>query len=387
MNDTSTALAIIEEKNVAQYFAPQGLDPILEKIKAEVKSVHLDISTVEGRKQIASLAYKVAKTKTALDELGKKLTEEQKRQIKAVDVERARAWDVLEALQKEVRSPLTEWENREKARVAAHEAALAAIPEHPAYGQFETAELLDKRLSHLEDLPAREWEEFADRAAMVRAQEMSRTRTLLEAARKREAEQAELARLRREEAERKQREHEERLKAEAAEQARVEAEAKAKAEAEAEALRVRAEQEEAERDRRRIQREKEEADQLAAEAEARAVKAEEDRLATIAKAEADRQAAEKAAVAAAQAAEQAKRDAELAVQRERERIEAERKAEADALAARESDKAHRAKINNQALNALIEHCGSATAPVTPELAKAVIAAIAKGLIPHVRIAY
>ena len=37
------------------------------------------------------------------------------------------AWDRLEALQKEVRQPLTDWENREKNRIAEHEAAIAEM--------------------------------------------------------------------------------------------------------------------------------------------------------------------------------------------------------------------------------------------------------------------
>ena len=342
-HESSNALAIIEEKNVARYFEPQGLDPVIEKIRAEVTSIVSDISTKTGREEIRSRAAKLARTKIALDELGKKLTEDQKRQIKAVDAERARAWDALEALQKEVRAPLTAWENKEKDRVAAHEAALAAIPESPAYGQHETAEELAERLTSLEQYPARDWEEFAERASLALFKELSRTRDLLASARKREAEQAELARLRQEEAERKQREHEERLKAEAAAKARAEAEAVAMAEA----VKI---------ERARV------------EAEERAEKAEAARIAAETKALADLKAAEQRAEAAAKA--------------ERDRIEAERKAEADATAAREADKAHRAKVNNEALNAVI-----ASAGVTPEIARAVISAIAKGLIPHVKIRY
>lgn len=392
---TENALALIEEKNLAQYFAPKGLDPVIEAIRTEVMGVVGDISTEKGRDEIRSRAFKVAKSKTAMDEMGKKLTEDQKKQIKAVDVERARAWDALEAIQKEVRQPLSDWENADKERIAGHEAALAAIPEHPGYGQHETAEEIRKRLNHLENLPPRKWEEFDARAAKITVDEISRTKTLLAAAQKREAEQAELARLRQEEADRKQREHEERLKTEAAATAKAEAEEKARKEAEAQAARVKAEQDaaaaeatrlkaeadKAEQDLIRIQREKDQAI-------VRAKKAEEDAAAAIVKAEVDKKAAaEKATRERVAAAEQAKRDEEAAVHRERERVEAEKKAEAEAAAKREADKKHMAKINNEALNAIIEHCNSEEVDVKPEVAKALIAAIAKGLIPHVKISY
>jgi len=378
VNDTATALAVIEPSNVAIYFKPQGLDPILEKIRDEAKSTLLDISTADGRKRIASLAYKVARTKTALDELGKKLTEDQKKQIKAVDAERARAWDALDALQKEIRAPLTEWEEKEKKRIADHEAALAAIAECPNHGQPETASALSQRLESLENRPPRDWQEFSSRAAKVLADEIERTKALLALAQKREAEQAELARLQKEEADRKQRERDERLKAEAAEKARLETERKAKEQADALAAQVKAEADAAAAREAEIQRKKDEA-------EARAKKAEEDRVAAVAKAEADRKAAEKKAEAdRLAAAEQAKRDADAAARREREKIEAEKKAEADAAAAREADKKHRAKINNEILAALLAR---SAVGFTEAMAKKVIEAVAKGEIPHVKISY
>src|SRR4051812_14164349 len=117
---SENALAIIEEKNVAEYFKPQGLDPIIEAIRKEVTGIVPDISTKKGREEIASLAYKVAKSKTALDEMGKKLVSGLKEKAKAIDAERSRAWEAVDAIQKGVRQPLTDWENAEKRRVAEH---------------------------------------------------------------------------------------------------------------------------------------------------------------------------------------------------------------------------------------------------------------------------
>ena len=382
---TENALAIIEKKNVAQYFMANGLDPILEKIRQEVTGIVLDISTDKGRKEIASLAYKVAKSKTALDDMGKELVSGIKEQAKAIDSERRRAWDALEAMQKEVRAPLTEWEKREKERIAGHEAALTEIETAGRLmrenWQTGSLEAMQNKIKELLD-DKRGWQEFTARAEWVKEQAITEIAAGIQKRFAYDAEQAELARLRQEEAARQQREHEERLQAQAAAKAKAEAEAKAKAEAEAEAVRVRAEQEKAEQERRRIQQEKEEA-------EARAEKAEEDRLAAIAQAEAQAKQAEAARLAALEKAEadrkaaeeKAKRDADLAAQRERDRIEAERKAEAEAAARREADVAHRAKINNEVLAALVK------TGLTEEAGKLVIKAMATGKIKHVRIEY
>src|ERR1700729_269981 len=112
-----SALALVETVTAVQVFTENGLDSILERIEKEARTTALDISTPKGRKEIASLAHKIAKSKTALDKMGKDLVSGWKDKAKKVDAERARAWDRLEALQEETRQPLTEWENREKDRV------------------------------------------------------------------------------------------------------------------------------------------------------------------------------------------------------------------------------------------------------------------------------
>ncbi len=376
---TENALAPIEEKNVAQYFVAKGLDPIIEKIREEVTSVVSDISTAKGRDEIRSRAHKVAKSKTALDDMGKKLVAGIKEQAKAIDLERSRAWDAMEAIQHEVRAPLTEWENAEKERIAKHEADIAEIING---GQFTSdnwqtlpMDAMADRLKEIEALVTWTWQEFAARAKQAIDDSTAKIRAAIEKRKAHEAEQAELARLRQEEADRKQREHEERLKAEAAAKAKQEAEVAAKAEAEALAAKVKAEQEAAAKREETARREK-------AEAEDRANRAEEARIAAEAKAKADREAAaEKARQDAIAAAEKAKRDAEAAAQREREKIEAERKAEAEAAAKREANTKHRAKINNEALAVLV------SLGLTEEAGKTVIQAIAKGEVPHVAISY
>ena len=166
---TDNALALIEPKNAAQYFTANGLDPVFEKIREQATGLVTDISTDKGRKEIASLAYKVAKSKTAVDDMGKQLVSGMKEQVKAIDAERSRAWDAIEAIQKQVRAPLTEWENAEKERVAKHEEWIGILEGHASFGitnpcSAEVRERIDQLVKF-----KRDWQEFSSRAESVTA--------------------------------------------------------------------------------------------------------------------------------------------------------------------------------------------------------------------------
>ena len=368
----STEIAVIEIANPLQVFStPKGLDAIIDKIEAEVKNIDSDISTEKGRDNIRSIAFKLAKSKTALDKMGLDLTETQRLQIAAVNVERKRAWERMETLQAEIRKPLTDWENTEKLRVSERELALSEMIGLTL--QFnntadDTVENIEKRINRLQEIgKSLDWHEFTQRAQDTHKSSYDALRAMLDRRIKIDAEQAELDRLRKEDAERKQKEHEDRIAKEAADKARIDAEAKAKAEAEALAAKVKAEQDKAEQEKQRIIKDKEDAEAKAKEAE---TKAEMEKIAA--------EGREKAAKI------QAEKDAEASAQRERDKIAAEKKTEADALAKREADKNHRKKINNEAKAAILKVGAILDAE---ERSEAIIAAIAKGAIPHVKIEY
>lgn len=340
------ALVTIETLTPAVVFADGGVESIISKLEAEVRSITTDISTDSGRKSIASLAYKVARSKTALDDMGKELVSDLKAKAGKIDAERRVIRERLDALKDEVRKPLTDWENAEKDRVAAHEAALLAIVESPEYGRTETASELSARLNYLRNYPSREWQEFSERAAATLKGEIARTVDLLATAERLEAERAELERLRAEQAAREKQEREERIAREAAERARAEAEAKAKREADEAATKAEAE-------RRRVEKEK-------ADAIARAERAEAERKA---------------------AAERAEREKVAAVEAERKRAADAAAKEAAQAAAREADTKHRASVNRAAVAALV------AGGLSDEAAKLAITLIAKREVPAVSISY
>lgn len=391
-------LITIENVTPLQLFSEGGLDSIIGRIETEARREAVDISTAKGRDEVKSLAFKIAKSKTAIDKMGKELTAEWKEKSKKVDAERSRAWDRLELLQKEIRQPLTDWENRDKARTEEHEAQIAAMQALAVPHDYQTVKSVQESIDALQRWHNYDWEEFSYRAKQANEAILDTLQKRLVVGKRLEAEQAELERLRKEEIDRKQREHEERLKKEAADQARLEAESVAKKLADEEAARVRAEQEKAEQERIRIEREKQEAlnrvaraeaDRIAVEEKAKAdavaakereAKAENERLTAEAKAKADAEAA------AIEAEKQAKIREEAAAQKERDIAAATARKEAEETAKREADKKHRATINNEALAAISLLTGE-DIDEKESSARKIVEAIAKGQVPHTKISY
>lgn len=336
-------LAEVPPKETAMqvYSSANGLDPFLQKIREEIDGFVPDVTTRKGRDAIASIAYKVARSKTALDNVGKELVAELKEVPKKIDAERKRMRDLLDGWQAEVRQPLTEWEEAEKARVAKHEAGIAQLKNTNTEGM--TAALIGARIQDLDTCEiGPDWEEFESEAHRVKAASLATLREALAAREKYESEQAELAELRRKLAEQEQKDREARIAQEAADKAKREAEQSAQAERDAAAQRERDLELQAERAKR-----------AELEAKQRAEQAERDALA-------------KAELAAA-AERQRQAD-------EQARIEREAKA-------READKAHKKTINNEALAALV------AGGMPEECAKQAITLIAQRRIPHITISY
>lgn len=117
-----TDLVVIEKQNaMAVFTTKEQLDPIIEAIEKEARSLVPDVSTRKGRDAIASMAHKVARSKTYIDNAGKDLVAELKALPKQIDESRRIVRERLEALKDEVRRPLTEWE-AEQERIKAEQA-------------------------------------------------------------------------------------------------------------------------------------------------------------------------------------------------------------------------------------------------------------------------
>ena len=157
----------IEEKNALSIFNGSSVDRIVGDIEDEVRGFAFDVSSVKGRKDIASMAHKVSRSKTALDGLGKSLVGDWKAKAKVVDQERKMLRDRLDALRDEVRRPLTEWEEAE-AKKAEEEAVKKEIAQAFEFAVIEN-ELFDKN----REIQRREEEAEKERidAARIKAAE------------------------------------------------------------------------------------------------------------------------------------------------------------------------------------------------------------------------
>jgi len=354
----TTELALITEggTDIVAMFKDGGaqIDPILARIEAEVRSHAPDLSTDKGRKAIASLAYKVSQSKAAMDNAGKKLTEDQKQAIAAVDAARKKIRDRLDALRDEARKPLTDWEAAEDARAERIKATLSDLRNHGMTG-YEAPEEIKAAADAIKAIVVgNDFGPALDMANAAREASLVTLRAMYAAAVQRDKDAAELAELR---------------------------ELKAHTLA-------------AEIERDRVEAARVEADRLAADAarvaKQQAERAEADRIAAVERAariEADKLAAAEAATVAAEeraAAHMAELDArhqraiDGAAQAERDRIVAQAKAEADACAKREADANHRASIARDIADALHTMTGKAT----PEL---IAEALIEGRIPHCKV--
>jgi colicin import membrane protein len=385
-------LAVIPPSALPTILASDKND-ILGKLRDKIAAHKSDASTIAGRKAIASLAHEVATSKMDLIRLGKSLTEDWRAKTKAVNAECAVIEERMDALKEDVRRPLTEYENAEKNRVADHEQEICRIASMVEFDDVPSSSEVSDRITALHNLPERNWQEFIQRAQEAFTAADERLHGKLAQAQKREAAEAEVARLAAQQAERDrqeairlQAERESRIAAEAAERAKQEAEAKAAREAAEAAQRVEADRIAAEH-KAQVERDRIKAEAQAA--EQRAAKAEQDRLDAI-----------EAGKRAAAAAEQREKEAAAQAQRERENasakaeadrkiaIESERKRAADEQARveaeakkREADKAHKSKLLGEAKADLM------VAGLDEEMAKKAVLAIARNVVRHVGIRF
>ena len=110
---------LIKQENIdpEEVFLNGGMKPIVTDIAKAVSTFVADVNTAAGRKEIASMARKVARSKTFLENIGKTYVAELKKQPVKVDAERRKMKAYLDKLRDKVRKPLTEWEDAETARV------------------------------------------------------------------------------------------------------------------------------------------------------------------------------------------------------------------------------------------------------------------------------
>lgn len=343
--------------NLQKLFTEEGMNEIISAIKTEVKDFKADIATKEGRAEIISMAFKIAKCKAPIENLASELKEDSRKLIDGVNAQWNRYKKEMDALRDEIRKPVDEIEAEEKRILEERQENLKKIEDYKIIFPISSLEIDEKIkiyhqwLENIKNILNLNFGDFAFKAENSAKEAVEIIENRILDLRNQKQQQAELAQLKKEKEEREKKDREDKIARDAVEKARIEAEAREK----------------------RIEQDK-------IDAENRAKEAERLRIEQAKIAENNRILAEK----------KAKEDAEKAVadaiENERNRVEAEKRKEAEALEKREANKKHRAKINNEALEKISkiisEFEGS---PV--DASKAIIEAIARGEVPHIQINY
>ena len=238
------AVVVANKEGLQAFFAEQkNLETLYAAVEKKALGLVADVSTKEGRSQIKSAARQLASVKTKVDDLGKKVVANLKELPKVIDANRKTFREKMEALQDEIRRPVTEIEERQKRLEE-----IAGI--HLNLSMADSA-TLEAEIRKLETVPLtdEEWKESVNDAIMTVGGEINALKLLLETALKCEQETRELEELRMKQAEAERIIREQKIREEAERKAKEEAEARAAAE------------------KARLEREKAEAERMASEAE------------------------------------------------------------------------------------------------------------------------
>lgn len=247
------SVIVTEKETLREFFTDRkNLDEFYGKVEKMAKGLVADPLTKEGASQIKTCARQIASVKKKVDDYGKDVVAELKALPKIIDENRRDFREKMEALQDEIRRPVTEIENRE-------EEIDAIAQRHMNLGANAASGDIQKEIESVKaiELTEGKWHESLEKAKKAVNGELNALNLMLESALKSEEEQRELAELRKKQEEADRIIREQKIREEAERKAREQAEARAAAE------------------RARMQREKEEAERRAAEAEKRAREAQE----------------------------------------------------------------------------------------------------------------
>lgn len=316
----------------------------LAELEASSNSLVFDYESLKGNKEARSHINSLRLTKGALERARKSAKEESLLIGRAVDSEAKQIEARIEAMIGIHQGEIDKIEQREKDRIAAIQIRIDDLNAVQVGGSAQ------EYCAHIATLEAvvidDSWAEFALPAARAKDASLTEHRRLLQLRERQDADDAELARLRAEVVERERKDRDEAVAKAATERAKT---AAAQAAKQAQDVWERRELE--------LKLAVETLERCRVEAEQKAVKD------------------------AKEAVEVAAREKTQAILNEQARVAAAAKTEAEATAKREANKAHKARVNNAALAALI------AGGLTDDNARLCITLIASGKVPAVQINY
>lgn len=359
---------LLNEKPQLLFEDKDALKQFYASIEKEIAEHPVDLETEKGRKALKSLAFSIVTRKTEFDEVGAKLVEKHRSEVKRVDALRKDFRDKMDGYRDLAKKPVTDWESKESLRLEKINRARELYRVAAIVTVDATLQGLANTKKMVEDTPvdAALFGGYAEAATTERQKALDAIDAAAERIRNAEAERAELARLQAEERQRQE-------AAAAVERKRLADEAEAQRLKDLEEAKARAAQEAEERTRREVE-EKARQEQVArdnAAAEAARKAADEQRQ------------RDEAAAAKVRAAEEAQAKAERDAEALRQAEEARQRAQAEE-AARQAKAAKgmtpRAKAVRETRDAI-----TSVVRMSNEEAIELIKAIAAGRIPHVTI--
>ena len=238
------SVTVTHKENLLSFFKDgANLDGLYNVVGTKARALVADVTTKEGVSQIKSTARQIASIKKRVDDLGKDVVAELKDLPKQIDANRKKWREDMEALQEEIRKPVTEIEERQEKIET-----IKGIHVNLSMADSVTINAEIERLKAME-IKADEWKESTEEAIRTVEAEVNALATMKASAEKREEEARELEELRKQKEEAERIIREQKIKEEAERRAKEEAEARAAAE------------------KARFEREKEDAERRAAEAE------------------------------------------------------------------------------------------------------------------------
>lgn len=358
-NEESTALVTV--------FNKVNVEAALAGVKASVDEFKHDLSTKASRQLTISAASSIATIKSQCEARRKEVVKEWKDKASAVDAVGKILKDGLSKLQKEMRLPVTEWEDKENWRIATIKEKIADIRSagNGKHDESELAQTLDEMEFTLNGLQCcevtdEEYQEFKAEAEAALTASIESLTGHIKAEKLGIEQDAKIKKLEEEKVAREKQEHEDKIAREAEQAATAKSkEAEVRAKLEAERL-------EKEKEAETTRANKAEAD--AKQAKIDAVESEKRRVEQQAKAKEE---SDKAAVIAA----------EKATQDEVNRQQTAQKVIDDEQALRQANLEHRNKIHKAAKEAFI------TAGLPDEYARKAVLALMREDVPNVRIRY
>ncbi|KFL31417.1 hypothetical protein JP75_07600 [Devosia riboflavina] len=205
MSSATTSIAVLVETTPALVFNdPAKADELFAHIEQEITTAPVDLASDKGRKAVASLAYKISRTKTAIDDAGAELIQEANKKVQSVNAERRKLRNRLDALRDKARKPLDDWEAEQAKRKTQCQAIVDGLKQAGKVTIEDTTETLRARIKQVQntELHLDYLGDFFDVASDARDTSLAILNSALQRQIHLDEERIELARLR-EEAERR----------------------------------------------------------------------------------------------------------------------------------------------------------------------------------------